>query len=141
MGLAAFGTLFKMGDGGTPENFTTIAQVTDISGPDFSTDTEDATHHSSAGGYEEVITTILRTGAFTLAIQFIPTDSTHNVSTGLLYEWKNKTTTNYQLVFPDTGSTTWTMPCKVTGFSIGAPVGGKLTADVTLRVTGEPTLA
>jgi hypothetical protein len=141
MGIAAFGTLFKMGDGASPENFTTIAEVTDISGPELGTDTEDGTHHSSTGGYEEVIATILRTGTVTLTIQYDPTDATHDASTGLIYEWTQKTTTNYQLVFPDTSSTTWTLPCKVTGFTPAAPVGGKLTAEVTLKVDGQPTLA
>jgi hypothetical protein len=141
MGIAAFGTLFKMGDGATPESFTTIAEVTSIGGPDLSTDTEDGTHHGSSGGYEEVIATILRTGTVDLEIQYDPAGATHDAGTGLIYEWVQKTTTNYQLVFPDTASTTWTLPCKVVGFAPDAPVGGKLAASVTLKVDGEPTLA
>jgi len=140
--LSSFGTLLKIGDGATPtENFTTIAELLDIDGVTLKTNTEDATNHSSPGGFEEKIPTTLAAGPVKFGINFIPTGATHSQSTGLIKDWKNKTKRNFQLVFPDSGATTWLISAYVTSVDIKAPVKGKLTADVTLDITGSPTLA
>jgi len=139
--IAAFGTLLKIGDAATPEVFTTIAEVTDIGGITLSTATEDATNHSSAGGFEEKIPTTLAVGPVKFGINFVPTGPTHSYSTGLIKDWVNKTKRNFKLVFPDTGATTWSFAAYVTNVDIKAPVKGKLAADITLDVTGQPTLS
>jgi len=139
--ISAFGTLLKIGDGGSPESFTTIAEVKDISGPSLSLDTEDVTSHASSGGWEEHIGTILRSGEVSFDINFIPTHATHDASTGLIADMKNRTVRNFQLVFPDASSTTWAFSALVTGFEPSEPVAGSLGASVTLKLTGEPTLA
>lgn len=138
---AAFGTLLKIGNAGSPETFTTIAQVLDISGPGIALDTEDVTNHSSTSGWEEVVATIKRSGEISFEINFDPAGATHDVDTGLLDDLDDKTKRNFQLVFPDTGSTTWSFSAFVTGFEPAMPVTGKLTASVTLKLTGAPTLA
>jgi hypothetical protein len=139
--ISAFGTLLKIGDGGSTEVFTAIAEVTDIGGITLSTATEDATNHSSSGGFEEKIPTTLSTGPVKFGINFVPTGPTHSYSTGLIKDWVNKTKRNFKLVFPDTGATTWSFAAYVTGVDIKAPVKGKLAADITLDITGQPTLA
>lgn len=139
--ISSFGTLLKIGDGGTPETFTTIAEVTDINGISLKSNTEDTTNHSSPGSFEEKIVTTLTMGPIKFGINFIPTAATHSYSTGLIKDWYNKTKRNFQLVFPDTGHTTWSFPSFVTLVDIKAPVKGKLPADVTLDITGQPTLA
>jgi len=139
--IEAFGTLLQRGDGATPESFTTIGEVSDIEGLELTTDTEDVTNHSSPGGYEEHIGTILRTNEVTFSINWIPTNATHNATTGLLLDWKNKTLRNFQIVLPDGSTTTESFSAIVTGFAMKAPVAGKLGADITLKVSGQPTLA
>lgn len=140
MALSSFGARLQMGDGGIPETFQTIAEVLDISGPALSLDTEDATSHDSPGGWEEVVPTILRSGEVTFTIQYDPSDPTHNATTGLLSQLRNRALRNFKLVFPDPARTTWRFSAYVTGFQPSAPVAGKLTADVTLKVTGQPVL-
>ena len=139
--ISAFGTLLKIGDGGDPESFTTIAEVKDISGPSLSLATEEITNHSSPGGWREFIGTLLDAGEVTFDINFIPTHSTHNASTGLIADMVNKVKRNFQLVFPDAGNTTWNFTALITGFELSEPVEGTLSASVTLRITGQPTLA
>ncbi len=141
MGLSAFGTLLQMGDGGTPENFTTIAEVVEITGPRYTVDTVDTTSHSSPGGYEEIVTTIRRSGEVTFSINYLPTNATHNATTGLLAALDGVVETNFQLVFPDDANTTWEFSAYVTGFEPAAPHDGKLSASVTLKPTGQPVLA
>ena len=141
LAIAAFGTQLQMGDGATPENFTTIAEVGDIAGPALATDIDDSTTHSSTGGYEDFVATIKRTGEITFPINYVPTTATHNPTTGLLAAWAAKTRKNWKLIFPDVGVTTWAFAGVVTGFSPKAPVGARLTADVSIKVYGQPTLA
>ena len=72
---AAFGTLFKRGA-------TTIAAVSNISGPGLSLDTEDVTTHDSASGWEEVVGTILRSGEVSLDLVYDPNAATHKYASG-----------------------------------------------------------
>ena len=139
--LSSFGTLLKIGDGGGTEVFTTIAEVKDISGPGFELATHDATTHSSTGAWREVIPGLLEPGEVTFSIGFIPTNPTHSQTSGLVRDMKNRTKRNFQLVFTDAGQTTWAFSAYVTGFSPQDPVDGLGSADVTLKLTGAPTLA
>lgn len=132
---SAFGTLFKRGA-------TTIAQVSNISGPGLSLDTDDVTTHDSASGWEEVVGTILRSGEVTLDLVYDPNEATHKyASGGLLYDLASKTAQTFSIVFPSTATVTWSFSALVTGFEPSAPVDGALTASVTLKLTGAPTLA
>jgi len=134
MALNAFGALLK-------RNGVTIAEVTEISGPGLSRETLDSTHHQSPAMWGQLIKGIKRAGEVTLTIQYTPTASTHNASTGLLADFANDTTIDtYSLVFPDTGATTWSFPGIVTNFEPSAPHDDKLTGDVTIAVAGQPTL-
>jgi predicted secreted protein len=139
--IGAFGTLLKIGDGETEETFTTIAEVGDISGPGLSMDPIDVTSHSSSEGWREYIAGLLEAGEISFDINYIPTENTHKLATGLLGDFANKTKRNFQLVFPDAGNTTWSFAALVTGFEPQEPVGDKLAASISLKLTGKPTLA
>ena len=91
MAISSFGTLLKIGDGADPEVFTTIAEVLDISGPGLSLDTEETTNHSSPGGWEEYVGTILRSGEVTFGINYDPVGATHDASTGLIKDLTDRT--------------------------------------------------
>lgn len=140
--IAGFGTLLQIGDGATPtENFTTIAEVRDISGPALALNTVEVTHHGSPGHFAEFVGTTLSGGEVTFTINFLPTHPTHNAATGLLADMLSRTVRNFQLVFPDPGATTWSFSALVTAFTPAEPVQDALTASVTLQITGEPTFA
>ena len=139
--ISAFGTLLKIGDGGGSENFTTIAEVTNISGPGFALETTEVTNHSSTGGWREYIATLLDAGEVSFDINFIPTEATHSYSSGLIKDMVNKTKRNFKLVFPNAGNTTWTFSAFVTSFEPAAATDAQLSASVTLKITGQPTLS
>lgn len=134
--ISSFGTLLQIGDGGGPENFTTIGEVKDISGPDLKLNTEDVTNHSSPGGWMEKVGTLLEAGTVDFDINYVPTEATHDATTGLLADMIARTKRNFKLVFPDAGATTWPFTAIVANFKPGAPVSGVLTATVSLEVTG-----
>lgn len=125
------------------EAYANIAQITNISGPGMALDTEDVTTHDSTGAFEEVVATVLRSGEMTLDIVYDPVDDTHDKagSLGLLYRMDSKKLSAYKITFPDTGGTIWYFDAYPTGFEPGAAVDGALTASVTLKLTGQPTLA
>jgi len=58
----------------------------------------------------------------------------------LIADMKNRTKRNYELIFPDVGVTTWPFTALVTGFEPDEPVDDALSASVTLKITGKPTL-
>ncbi len=120
---------------------TEVARVSNFSGPSFSADTEDVTAHDTAApGWEEVIATILRTGELKLDIYYDPDGATHDATTGLIYKYENVILGYYQLRFPDAGKTEFTFDAYVIGFESTEPVGGALTAAVSLKITGVPSL-
>lgn len=142
MGISAFGTLLKVGDGGSPtESFTTIAEVFNIGGPSLSLDPIEITNHSSTGGWKEFVGGLLDGGEVSFDINYDPVGATHDASTGLIADMVARTQRNFQLVFPDTGNTTWSFTALVTAFEPSEPVDDKLAASVTLKLTGQPTLA
>lgn len=143
-GLAkwAFGAQLQAGDGGAPEAFTTIAEVKDIGGPDLSADTEETTAHDALDGYEEFIPTILRSGEITFPVNFVPSHATHGPNAGgLVNAMQNRTKKNYRLVLAPAIGYTWSFAAYVTGIRGSEPVVGAQSADITLKITGKPTLA
>lgn len=140
MAYSSFGTLLKIGDGGSPEVFTTIGELLDIKGPELEAETEDATNHSSTDGWEEKVVTILKGGQVSFEVNYSPEATTHNAASGLIRDFKNRTKRNFKLVFPNPAVTTWTFSAYVTKFSPAAPVKGILKGSITLDITGVPTL-
>lgn len=136
-----FGTLFKRGDGGGPEAFTTLAEVVSISGPSLSMDTVDVTHMESTGTYREFIPGLKDGGEVSVTLNFLPADATQNATAGILKDYNDRVLRNFQIVFPDSGNTTWTIAGYVTAFEQETPLEDKMTAEVTIKVSGEPTLA
>jgi|APHig6443718053_1056840.scaffolds.fasta_scaffold106160_2 predicted secreted protein len=135
---SAFGTTLKRGGTGG----TAIAQIQSISGPGLAADTEDVTTHDSTGGWEEAVVTILRSGEVTIDILYDPNAATHkNAAGGLLADLISRASQTYAITFPSSAAVSWTFTAFVTGFEPGAPFDGALTAAVTLKLTGQPTLA
>jgi predicted secreted protein len=139
--IFAHGTLLKKGDGAATEVFTTIAEVTNIGGPGLALDPIDVTSHGSTAGWREFIGGLLDGGEVSMTINYVPTAGTHDATTGLIADKVARTVRNFQLVFPDSGNTTWSFSALVASFEPGEPVDAQLSAEVTLKVTGQPTLA
>jgi hypothetical protein len=132
--ISAFGIHLEMSD-------VEIAEVKDISGPGLSLNTIDVTAHDGSG-WRDFVATLLDAGEVTFEINYVPTGATHdNTAGGLLYAMDQQTLEDFDLIFPDAGTTTWSFDGYVTAFEPGAPVDGALTASVTIRISGDPTLA
>lgn len=136
--FSAYGAQLQIGDGGGPEVFTTIAQVRDITGPGLSLDTLDVTTHDSADAWREFVGGLKDGGEVSMELVYDPDSVTQ---TALRVDLDARVVRNFKLIFPDATSTTWSFAATVTQLEPSAPVEDELTASVTLKVTGEPTLA
>jgi len=139
--IQAQGTLLKMGDGASPENFTTIAEVRDITGPTLSRKSNDVTPIDAI--FEQILAGgVARLGSLTFVIGYIPGSATHNITTGLVYKWKNNIKTNFKLIFTNdvAGSATYLFEAWVLKVEPVTKVDGDVTANVEIKLTGTPTL-
>jgi len=121
---------------------TTVAQVSNITGPGMTLDTTDVTTHDSTNAFEEVVGTLLRSGEVSVDIVYDPAEDTHDATAGngLLSRIAGRVTADWSITFPDAASTVWNFDGYVSGFEPGMPVDGALTASVTIKLTGDVTL-
>ena len=135
--IASHGTLLQIGDGGTPESFTTIAEVGDIDLPDMGNEFEDVTVHTTSGRSRAYKAILLKDKTIEAEINFLPGDATHDGSTGLKSLADSGEANNFQVILTDDDSTTYRFSAFVETFQPHAPVSGILKADLALRVDGE----
>lgn len=117
----------------TPSTFTEIAEVGDITLPGFDHNEFDGTSHNR--NIDAYVLGVLRRELFTIKLNFLPSDPTHDHLTGLL----KATFTNpvpmdgFKIIYPD-GVNTWVASGQVKSVSnIVLPVDGLSTADVGIR--------
>lgn len=134
-----YGTLFKFGDGASPEVFTTVAEVTNIDGPGLSRSIPEATHMESPNGYREYIAGLKDGEEVTLECNFLPHHATQDPSTGILSLFEDGARTNFQVVWPQfSPDVTWQFAGVVTAFQPSTPVDDRITISVTIKITGQP---
>lgn len=136
VGTSGFGTLLKRGDGTSNETFTTVAEVVNISGPGESLELIDATHMESPSSYREYIPSLLDSGEVTFDMNFLPNDANQS---GLRTDLTGRTKRNWQLVFTDSNTTTYSFAGYVTSIEPSAQIDDKLSASATIKVTGPVT--
>lgn len=142
MALSGFGTLLKLGDGGSPTQvFARVGELKNLSGPKISTDALETTVHNSPTPVRRFIPGLMQFGDISLSINFNPQEPTHGMAGGLLFLQVNRQIRDMQIVFPDDGNTTWEGAVFVTNFEVSADPAALLLASVTLKVAGGMTLA
>ena len=135
--VSAYGTLLKIGDGGGPEVFTTLAEVKSIEGPDMETDVIDVTTHDSAaaGAFREKLATLIDAGEISFDLNFIPGNTQH---VALRTDQLNRTKRNFELWFPNASSADIEFEAVVTSFPMTFEVDGVIESSVTLTITKAP---
>lgn len=133
-GLDAFGTQLQRGDGATPEVFTPLANVTDITPPGLERETYDVTAHDSEDAWREFIGGLKDGGEVELDLNYDPRE--HD---SLIADFSDAVPRNYKVVWPGTLGN-WTFKAVITGFEPEAPHDDKLAASVTYKVSGKPTI-
>jgi len=129
-------TYLYIGDGASPEGFTLVANVGDITGPGFSAAIVDVTSHSNPTPWREKITTLLDAGQVSFKLYFIPGDTGHQK---LMKTFINRTFNDYKIVYPDPAHSTMLFSAYTGKFAITTTVAGVMEAAVTFEVVGQPT--
>lgn len=118
--------------------FTTIAELGDITPPEMMRNEFDATTQNI--NIDAYVLGVLRRGQLSVPINFLPTNATHDHLTGLYALLIANTITGYRITFPDATSLKWVMSGQVQSIKPANPVDGKLSAVVTIRVSGLMTI-
>jgi hypothetical protein len=135
----AFGALLKAGNGASPEVFTTIASIADITGPTPKVDTIDTTTHDNPDKYKTFISGLREGGDVKCPIFFDPADTSH---TGLITALEAAATQNYQIQLSMLSPTyKWAFAGLITEMGHTYKVNGAIMADVTIKVSGRPALS
>lgn len=134
--LEAQGMDLKMGNGATPtEVFTSIPEITTMSGPGGSAAVKDTTSLLDTAKTKRM--GLADEGQISFDINYIPADTQH---AALRAARAARTLHNFQLVFTDSPATTWDFAGYVTGFTLqGVQVDGTMGAKVTIEVSGAIT--
>ena len=140
MPLSGHGAIISRAPIATPSTFTPIAEVGDVQMPGFDHNEFDALQHNV--NIDQFVLGVLRRDLFTIRLNFLPSDGTHDHLTGLI----KATVTNpvpmdgWKMVFPD-GVNTWIASGQVKSVNnITLPVDGLSTADAGIRFSGRMTI-
>lgn len=132
------GLAFAIGDGNSPEVFTTIGEVATMDGPGGQAAVIDATHFGSTA--KEKLMGLPDEGQVTLGGNFIGQNSPSGTSQiALRTARSNQSATNFKITFTDSPATIATFTAFVLGFSVSAGVDDKISYSCTLEVTGSVT--
>ena len=136
MPLSGHGALVQRAPIATPSTFTTIAELGDITLPGLDHNEFDALQHNQ--NIDNYVMGVLRRDLFTIRLNFLPSDGTHDHLTGLI----KSCVTNpppldgFKIIFPDLVNT-WVASGQVKQINnITLPVDGLSTADVGIRFSG-----
>ena len=113
----------------TPGTYTALAEVFDITPPNEVTDVIDASHMGSPD--REFVMGLTDPGETSFEMNFVPGSTSEGLILAAKAERKAK---NFRIVFPN--AATWTFAGLLTGYEPAVPNDDKMTATVTIKVTG-----
>lgn len=130
---AAHGTVIERNDG---SSWQTMGEVTSFT---FSTsaDAIDVTNMGSTNKAREFIAGLVDHGEVSIDMAFLPDETDGQVA--LEVDMKAGTIRNYRLTYTDSTPSVDTFNAVITNYTRSGEVADKLSASVTLKVTGEIT--
>lgn len=137
--VAVEGLLLQLGNGASPEDFETIANVEDWNEP-LKADTVDVTNVTNK--WRARISTLLDMGSIKFKIFWVMTEGTHwnepGAVNGLRYMFTNRILGAWRVVYPNGLQSADIFDAYVTGFAVTGKVGGVFEAEIDLANSGEP---
>lgn len=131
-GVDAFGTTWSVSNDGV--HYVDVADVTEVGVLDASAETIDVTSHDSDDGWREFVGGVKDAGELKMNINYDP--SVH----GAIFALLGEDGVSHKVTLTDSGAAVVDFDGIVTGFSVGAPYDDKLSGEVTVKVTGKPTV-
>lgn len=139
--VPAFGTLIQVLSQATPEVYTTIAGIGDITGPNTQVAETETTSHSTGKPHRTFIPTLIDDGDLTFPCYFNPSDPTHSLFSpyGLENLYQNRAVTKFRMINTDPTHRTRSFLAFVKQLGETYPIAGVCTRQVSLRITSVPT--
>jgi len=136
-GIPAYGTLIQVQSSTSPEAYTTIEGVGDITGPTNAMAEVDVTSHSTGIPIKQTIPGLIDLGDIAFPCYWIPGSPTQVASSnyGLEYLFFNRIVTKWQLVAPDPTHYTRQFKGFVKTLGEDYKVAGVMTRNVAVRIT------
>lgn len=125
-----YGTFFKIRTSTGPDVYTTIGEQTAVNPFGIAVDSIDASHEGSPNGYREFIPGLKDSGEASFEINYVPGGSAEAAIMSAI-----GTTKVCRAVFPSGAYAQYS--AFITEFSPEAPLDDKMTASITLKITGE----
>jgi len=132
--IAGVGTLFRRWDGAG--NWVNIAEINSITGPGMTRETIDVTSLDSTGGYREFIGGFRDGGTVVLSMNY-----TRAGLDTMKDDFESADLQDYEIVLPDAENTTVEFTGLVTELPLTISPDDKVTQDVTIKISGEVTVA
>jgi predicted secreted protein len=130
---SGFGTVLKIGNGASPEVFTSILGIRNIQGPAQDMEIIDATSHSSSGAYREKVASFKDPGNVTFDLIYDSTNAQHQL---LFTQYAAREITNFQQIMTDAGAEQYAYGAFVKSINPAAPIDDLLTYAITLEISG-----
>jgi predicted secreted protein len=129
----AFGTKWAFStDGGS--TFTDVADVTSVEVLAIKVDTIDTSSHDSADAWREFTGGMKDGGELSMAINYDP------AAHGTIISSVGGAPIKHKVTLTDAGAAVVAFDGIITGVKVTAPMDDKLTATVTVKVSGEPVI-
>jgi hypothetical protein len=126
-----YGSTYEIYSGGA---FVAVGEVTVITPGEATTDRVEATHMQSPGRRREYIAGMIDSGEASFEINWLPGDATDLLIRGLL---SSGAVVEHRITFPN--GVTVTYDAAITGFTKALPIDDRMTATITIAVSGEET--
>lgn len=117
-------------------SFTDVAELKDITPPDFAVEDLEVTHQTSSDGYKEYIPGLVEGGEVTFDVNWVPGNATQQAVMAKI----GGAAINWRIVYPTAVDYRWAFKAYVKGVNSKAPLSGAAEGSLTLKVTGKPVL-
>lgn len=136
----AYGSKLQIGDGAVSEAFSDVAEIVELTPPSMSRDEIDVTSHQSSDGYREFISGLRDGGEVSGKANWLPTNATHDGTTGLLESFNDNVNHNWKIILPNS-LITISFSGFLTAFEPDLPIEEQAQLSFTIKVSGKPTVS
>ncbi len=134
--LLGYGSVFEIEDDNSPGLFVPMAEVISITPPSAKLDQIDVTHMTSPSRRREFISGLIDSGEASFDMNFVPGSTADDRLFALLtLPVGVSRSRNLRISYPN--GVTWSFTGELTGYEPTVPVGDKMTAKVTFKVSGD----
>lgn len=133
--MIGYDTLYEVWDeGASPAAFVAVSEVFAFTPGEATADRIDVTHYKSPGRRREYISGLIDSGEASFEMNYVPGSDSDRLILGLLASGE---VVEHRVTFPNGARLTF--DASVIGYARTAPVDDRMTATVTVAVSGDET--